>query len=60
MGLSIFLMSSAAYTLVDSAGDERKVVDTCKASVIELVPIGAYPGGSKQVMAALSYCETLG
>lgn len=60
IGLSIFLMSNAVYTLIDSAGDVRKVVDNCKASVIELIPLGAYPAGSQQVTAALSYCDTLG
>jgi hypothetical protein len=59
IGLSIFLMFNAVYTLIDSAGDTQKVIDDCKASVIKFVPLGAYPGGSQQVTAALGYCETL-
>jgi Carboxypeptidase regulatory-like domain len=49
--LSIFLLFTAVYTLIDSAGDTQNVVDDCKASVIKFVLLGAYPQGSQQVTA---------
>lgn len=60
LGLSVFLMFNALYALIYSVGDVQKVVADCKASVIEFVPLGTYPGGSQRVLAALNYCETLG
>jgi hypothetical protein len=59
LGLSVFLTVSAVYTSADPA-EVKSVVDDCKSSVIKFVPLGAYPGSSKQVMSALNYCETLG
>ena len=35
-------------------------VALCKAGVIKYTPLGAYPGGSDQVNAALTYCNSLG
>jgi hypothetical protein len=59
LGLSVFLMVSAINTSYPEA-EGRNVVADCKASVIEFVPLGAYPGGSQQVITALNYCGTLG
>ena len=59
LGLSVFLMVSAVYTSTDS-GEVKNVVADCKENVIIFVPLGAYPGGSQHVKAALNYCETLG
>lgn len=35
-------------------------VALCKAGVIKYTPLGAYPGGSDEVKAALTYCSSLG
>ena len=35
-------------------------VALCKAGVIKYTPLGAYPGGSDDVKAALNYCNSLG
>ena len=35
-------------------------VALCKAGVIKYTPLGAYPGGSDDVKAALNYCNNLG
>ena len=35
-------------------------VALCKAGVIKYAPLGAYPGGSDEVKAALTYCNSLG
>ena len=35
-------------------------VALCKAGVIKYTPLGAYPGGSDEVKAALTYCNSLG
>jgi hypothetical protein len=43
-----------------SGAEVKSVVEDCKASVIKFVPMGAYPGGSQQVISALNYCNTLG
>jgi hypothetical protein len=60
LGLSAFLMVSAINTWSYPEAEVRNVVADCKASVIEFVPLGAYPGGSQQVITALNYCGTLG
>jgi len=60
LGLSIFLMVTTLYTAIYTEAEVNNVVGDCKASVLKYVPIGAYPEGSGQVIAALSYCGTLG
>jgi hypothetical protein len=35
------------------------VAALCKAGVIKYTPLGAYPGGSDDVKAALNYCDNL-
>ncbi len=59
LGLSVFLTVSAVYIQTDSGGVVKNVVADCKETVIKFVPLGAYPGGSQHVKAALNYCETL-
>jgi hypothetical protein len=59
LGLSIFLLATTLTWSYPEA-ESRNVVAECKATVIEFVPVGAYPGGSQQVIAALNYCGTLG
>ncbi|MDQ3840318.1 MAG: hypothetical protein M3297_13745, partial [Thermoproteota archaeon] len=59
LGLSVFLTFSAGYISTDS-GEVKNVVADCKENVIKFVPLGAYPGGSQHVKAALNYCQTLG
>ena len=58
LGLVIFL--PPIYTLSYSGAEVKSVVADCKASVVKFVPLGAYPEGSDQVIAALNYCGTLG
>ena len=60
LGLSIFLMVTTLFTSSQSEAEVSDVVADCKTSVLKYVPMGAYPGGSQQVMAALDYCGTLG
>ena len=60
LGLSIFLLANPIYTSSYSGAEVKNVVADCKASVIKFVPLGAYPGGSQQVMSALDSCDTLG
>ena len=60
LGLVIFLLANPIYTLSYSGAEVESVVADCKASVVKFVPLGAYPEGSDQVMAALNYCGTLG
>jgi hypothetical protein len=60
LGLSIFLMVTTLYTWSYTEAEVRDIVADCKAFVLKYVPIGAYPGGSQQVIAALNYCGTLG
>jgi hypothetical protein len=60
LGLSVFLTVSAVYTSGDAGAEVKSVVEDCKASVIKFVPMGAYSGGSQQVISALNYCKTLG
>jgi Na+-driven multidrug efflux pump len=60
LGLLIFLLANPIYTLSYSAAEVKNVVADCKASVVKFVPLGAYPEGSDQVVAALNYCGTLG
>jgi hypothetical protein len=60
LGLFVFLLTNPFYTSSYSGVEAKNVVGDCKASVIGFVPIGAYPGGSQQVISALNYCETLG
>jgi hypothetical protein len=60
LGLSIFLMVTTLYTSTHIEAEVKNVVGDCKSSVLKYVPIGAYPGGSQQVIAALNYCGTLG
>ncbi|CAN5525666.1 hypothetical protein BH18THE2_BH18THE2_43100 [soil metagenome] len=46
-----------------SAVNNAEAVDAvalCKAGVIKYTPLGAYPGGSDDVKAALNYCNSLG
>lgn len=59
LGLSVFLTASVVYIQTNS-GEVKNVVADCKETVIKFVPLGAYPGGSQHVKAALNYCETLG
>jgi hypothetical protein len=59
LGLFIFLVANPFYTSTYSGVEAKSVVADCKASVIKFVPLGAYPGGSRQVISALNYCETL-
>lgn len=60
LGLSIFFMVTTLYAPSLVEAEARGVVADCKASVLKYVPIGAYPEGSQQVIAALNYCGTLG
>jgi hypothetical protein len=60
LGLFIFLMANPLYTSPYPEVEAKNTVTDCKASVIKFVPLGAYPGGSQQVISALNYCETLG
>jgi hypothetical protein len=60
LGLVIFLLANPLYTSSYPGAEAKSVVSDCKSSVIKFVPLGAYPGGSQQVMSALNYCETLG
>jgi hypothetical protein len=60
LGLFIFLLANPFYTSSFPSVEAKNVVGDCKASVISFVPLGAYPGGSQQVISALNYCETLG
>jgi Na+-driven multidrug efflux pump len=60
LGLVIFLLANPIYTLSYSGAEVKNVVADCKASVVKFVPLGAYPEGSDQVVAALNYCGTLG
>ncbi|HEU4446191.1 MAG TPA: hypothetical protein VFR94_16080 [Nitrososphaeraceae archaeon] len=59
LGLFIFLLANPIYTSSYSGAEVKNVVADCKASVIKFVPLGAYPGGSEQVISALDYCATL-
>ena len=74
VGLSLFLLINTLYTpssppapsssalppLSQSAADPVDAVALCKAGVIKYTPLGAYPGGSDDVKAALNYCNSLG
>jgi hypothetical protein len=60
LGLSVFLTVSAVYISIDYGEEVKNVVADCKDTVIKFVPLGAYPGGSQHVKAALNYCESLG
>ena len=60
LGLSIFLVANTVYTSSYSGPEITDVVSQCKGNVIKFVPLGAYPEGSQQVIAALSYCGKLG
>jgi hypothetical protein len=60
LGLFIFLLANPLYTSNYLGVEAKNVVADCKASVIKFVPLGAYPGGSQQVISALNYCETIG
>ena len=73
-GLSLFLLVNTLYTSSSppapspstltlssqSAADPVDAVALCKAGVIKYTPLGAYPGGSDDVKAALNYCNSLG
>ena len=53
----------SALPATSESGTEPEPVDVvalCKAGVIKYTPLGAYPGGSDQVKAALTYCNRLG
>lgn len=43
-----------------SAAEPVDAVALCKSGVIKYTPLGAYPGGSDDVKAALNYCDSLG
>jgi hypothetical protein len=60
LGLVIFLLANPLYTSSYPGAEAKSVVTDCKASVIKFVPLGAYPGGSQQVISAMNFCETLG
>jgi hypothetical protein len=60
LGLCIFVVANTVYTSSYSGPEIKDVVSQCKGNVIKLVPLGAYPEGSQQVITALSYCGTLG
>jgi hypothetical protein len=52
-----------ALPTTSESGTEPEPVDAvalCKAGVIKYTPLGAYPGGSDDVKAALTYCNSLG
>ena len=59
LGLVIFLLANPLYISTYAGVEAKSFVADCKASVIKFVPLGAYPGGSQQVISALNYCETL-
>ena len=73
-GLSIFLLLNTIYMVPSqlvpsppaisptsqSAAEPVDAVALCKAGVIKYTPLGAYPGGSHEVIAALNYCNSLG
>ena len=75
-GLAIFLVinasliasfppapSPSSLLTTSSESTAEPVVDAvalCKAGVIKYTPLGAYPGGSDEVKAALNYCNSLG
>lgn len=71
-GLSLFLLINTIYTAPSpllssalpissqSAPEPVNAVALCKEGVIKYTPLGAYPGGSGQVIAALNYCNSLG
>jgi hypothetical protein len=42
-----------------SVAEDGEAVAFCKAGVIKYTPLGAYPGGSDDVKAALNYCDNL-
>ena len=53
----------SALPASSESGTEPDPVDAvalCKAGVIKYTPLGAYPGGSDEVKAALTYCNSLG
>ncbi|MGA8107762.1 MAG: hypothetical protein WB815_14020 [Nitrososphaeraceae archaeon] len=57
--LDIFL-ANTVYISSYSGAEIVDVVAKCKGNVIKFVPLGGYPEGSEQVMAALTYSGTLG
>ena len=73
-GVSLFLLINTLYTSSpppapspsapplssQSAPGPVDSVALCKAGVIKYTPLGAYPGGSDDVKAALNYCNSLG
>ena len=75
-GLTLFLLVNTLYTsssppapspstlpLPLQSALNAELVDAvalCKAGVIKYTPLGAYPGGSDDVKAALNYCNSLG
>jgi hypothetical protein len=60
LGIGHISLANPIYTLSYSGAEVKNVVADCKASVVKFVPLGAYPEGSDQVVAALNYCGTLG
>jgi hypothetical protein len=60
LGLGIFLVANTVDTSSYSGPEIKDVVAQCKGNVIKSVPLGAYPGGSQQVLSGLNYCGTLG
>jgi hypothetical protein len=73
-GFTLFLLINTIYTAPSpllpspsalpissqSAPEPVNAVALCKEGVIKYTPLGAYPGGSGQVIAALNYCNSLG
>lgn len=53
-------LPSASESGTELEPEPVDAVALCKAGVIKYTPLGAYPGGSDQVKAALTYCNNLG
>ncbi len=60
--LSLSLMTGMAFTITPKLShpiDTPDPVGLCKANVVKYTPLGAYPEGYYQVMAAMEYCDSL-
>lgn len=53
-------LPSASESGTELEPEPVDAVALCKAGVIKYTPLGAYPGGSDEVKAALTYCNSLG
>lgn len=53
-------LPSASESGTEPEPEPVDAVALCKAGVIKYTPLGAYPGGSDEVKAALTYCNSLG